>query len=76
MMTFLCKTLETKGRSFAEDHGRKRCPGLRQRWLLVSQQYDQSEQQDRERANLDARCSVRQKDCDGVNLDHLCHQQD
>ena len=40
------------------------------------QQYDQSEQQDRERANLDARCSVRQKDCDGVNLDHFCHQQD
>ena len=41
-----------KARSFAENHGRKRCPGLGQRWLLVWQQYDQSEQQDRERANL------------------------
>ena len=29
----LCETLETKARSFAEDHGRKRCPGLGQRWL-------------------------------------------
>ena len=29
----LCKTLETEARSFAEDHERKRCPGLGQRWL-------------------------------------------
>ena len=29
----VCKTLEMKVRSFAEDHGRKRCPGLGQRWV-------------------------------------------
>ena len=57
----LWKTLEMKARSFAEDHGRKRCTGLGQRWLSVSQQYDQSEQQDRERVNLDQ--SFRQQGC-------------
>ena len=49
----LCKTLEMKARTFAEDRGRKRCPGLGQRWPEVPQQDDQNEQQDRERANLD-----------------------
>ena len=29
----LCETLEMKARRFAEDHERKRCPGLGQRWL-------------------------------------------
>ena len=66
----LCKTFETKARSFAEDHGRKRCPGLGQRWFLVPQHYDQSTQQDRERANLEARFSFRQLDCgSGLEID-------
>ena len=38
--------------------------------------YDQSEQQDRERANVDARQPFGQQDCDGANLDHLRHKQD
>ena len=52
------KTLEMKVRSFRKVQGRKRCPDLRKRWLYVSQQCDQSEQQDRERGNLDAQFSV------------------
>ena len=47
-----------KVRSFRKVHGRKRCPDPRRGWLCVSQQHDQSEQQDRERANLDARFPV------------------
>ena len=44
--------------SFRKVHERERCPDVGRRWLCVAQYDDQSKQQDRERANLDARFTV------------------
>ena len=52
MLTLCERYFDMKACSFSKVHGCEGYASLGRGWLLDSQQYDQSEQQDRERANL------------------------